>query len=553
MSNVSHFQISDLLVDVKDITALHYVASATDFSSLSPALGDIFYTAAYNSTISHSGAFYRIVDNITPDNITSFPCANEFYAQLIYDDTLLLSICGLGASPEHNNAIMNFALSNDNIKHVIFPAGTFYFTDTFTLSRPMILEGQYENSILDFNTSAFVITASNVILKNFYLHFTGTDITPVIASRNFGNIGLDFWNNTSGSCDVSNVQITSFSTGIIMRISPTTPGTWSGSYRNFSYCDITYCHIGFIAIDGATYNSISNSNFQNCSMHAIYLDTDKYYNILNVHDTAFELCGTEPVNYFPDTTVNDGIYCGHISTLNLNRCYMEVLSVFADTGIINITDTHIHLTNVVCYGTGVINSINSHGSVKNDITSAIDFETRLNRAGLSISPYLSSYNTNAFTATSNTSGSHFVQTPTYRCASARTNTLKFAKISFDITINNTMPSDLFVWARHNISGVTSGSDNGAVYSVPFAKMQPSLNTPLHIEFFKNIRIAASYLPPDQYINNSVAEIFFSESGSSDYTNTNLSAFISNFHLELYADTAITNNNDAYYVKSLINT
>jgi len=452
---------------------------------------------------------------------------------------------------DDTQAIKNIMDTLNDGDTLYFPRGVYLITEEIYIDKYIKISGDSlftnNGTILKFDG------CSGIIARKPYLQFENITINGVnkpdvsivdIPNRVFGTIGFkcNYGTDTvqtSSGIRCNNVSITGFNIGLAMYQEGT--ATWSGAYREFTTCLITYNDIGVIALDGATHNKFYGGVINANAIHGIYADIENtVYNELEFIGTTIEGNGTTALT--STTTEAEyskiGIYAGNSSSLKFTNCYFELIIIFANTGgKVVLNSCHVHW-NCYMYAKGSIIDNNSlaNYSIKKGYNSALlDNLTLGSCEGIDVAssnPHVK--------ITSSSAGVVKATLSATLIKNILAKNIKRVKFSFDAKVNSGLTATGFgIFGKLNINA-SDGSTDSMTFgrTFPMAVLQPkSLGEYEHFEYYWYPRITAGYINPDALLNYFACTFYFSSASNfqADYTTNNLDIEIMNPITTIYSD------------------
>lgn len=534
--------------------------------------GSYARTLGYYEINDGGTAIYKITDNADdPNDMTIIEIQNNLYAILIYDKSFInvkqLGVHGDGETNDLTivNNIMNLA---DNSSVLYFPDGEYIFNAPLNIEKTITIQG---NSLTNNSGTKFIFNNTNgLVLKNSYINIKNINITGT--NRNTSAIDLN--NNiygiigivnqytdeyTNGGTNVENCNIHGFNTGIAIFSTRVTEDKWSGAYRTFKNCIVSYNEIGYLIKDGATYNSIIGGSISSNNKHGIFAETDTYYQNIEVIDTAMEINGQR--GDFTNTVFTDfGLCIGKNTKIKLTNCYLELMYCYVfNDGVIETINSHIH-GNVRMFGFGQIISNTTHAPFKTEMPYSVNFATRSTQSNLTITaPY--GVGPLARIQSSSNSLSRF-NFPDLTVIPYTMKNIEWLQLDFDFRINNGYQvSNLAMRPEFQIVGYTSNNQDGGnvlgTYSPKNCKVND--NNWHHFTMLWKPRIGIS---ENQYIfdvNDLIyrlsCTLYFADTieynTPVDFSTNNLDMYLTNPTVTWYGKSYNGYNEDMNYLKGLI--
>lgn len=535
--------------------------------------GSYARTLGYYTVNDGGSALYKIVDSteVQPNNMTVIEIANNLYAILIYDKSNI-NVKQMGAHGDGKtddlsiiNNIINLVESSSIL---YFPNGNYIFSNPLNITKTIEIKGTSltNNTGTTFtfnNTNGIVMKTSYIKVKNININGTNRKDNAIDLDNDiYGVMGVvnqytDEYSN--GGCSLENCNIHGFNVGVAIFSTRVTQDKWSGAYRTFRDCVVSYNQIGYLIKDGATFNSIIGGSITNNSKHGIYAETETYYQNIEVIDTAMELDGVRTA--FSDSVYTDfGIYIGKGTKIKFTNAYLEQLYAFVnDGGIIELISTHIH-KNVLMFGFGQILSVSSHAPYKTEMPYSVDFATRSTNSNLTVTaPYNASPYARLQCSSNTTPKFNF---PDLMAIPVAMQNIKCCQLDFDFKIDSGYQvSNLAIRPEIQIVGyVSNNSDGGNIANTYSPKnMKVNDNKWHHFTMFWRPRIGIS---TTQYIHDVEDMIYrfsvylflcdtISASTQVDFSTNNLDMKLTNPVVTIYGDTKSAYNGDERYIRNLI--
>ena len=493
------------------------------------------------------GAYYKIrtlTNQDTVDNIHLFKLdeTENLVAELIVND---YNIAKFGAKADEDvTDIIEYVLSiMSDGDTLIIPNGDYIIGNALAINKIITIEGSSVatsvGSRLIFNSNGLLLRETNIVIKNISLvgekdAYSSLDIDNNI----FGKCGVicEYTDEyASGGIKFSGVSISGFNIGVVI-YSTRTSNKWSGAYREFKDCDVTYNDIGYLIKDGATYNSIIGGHISSNSKYGLYVDANILYQNLEIIDAALEINGDEP----PYTTELDsfGCYIKGESKVKFVSSYLEKMSVFVDNGAtVTFINCHIH-SNVQCFGLGQILSEGSHGVFNNEYDFGTDLANNSTNTGLTLT---NTYGTGTkyITITSSNTGDNRLNLPNILNIPIPLKNIENIKIEFDAKVaSGDQNSDFGLKPRLEIVGYDSGNTDylNVENNYSVKNIKPINNKWCHFTYFYKPRIQLMSTP-ENIIYRASLYLFFNNtinSDASDFSVNNLSMTLANPKITIYA-------------------
>lgn len=530
-------------------------------------------TLGYYTVNDGGSALYKIVDSteVQSNNMTVIEIANNLYAILIYDKSNI-NVKQMGAHGDGKtddlsiiNNIINLVESGSIL---YFPNGNYIFSNPLNITKTIEIKGTSltNNTGTTFtfnNTNGLVMKTSYIKVENININGTNRNNNAIDLNNNiYGVMGIvnqytDEY--TNGGCSLENCNIHGFNVGVAIFSTRVTQDKWSGAYRTFRDCVVSYNQIGYLIKDGATFNSIIGGSISNNSKHGIYAETETYYQNIEVIDTAMEADGVRTA--FNDSVYTDfGIYIGKDTKIKFTNAYLEQLYAFVnDGGIIELISTHIH-KNVLMFGFGQILSVSSHAPYKTEMPYSLDFATRSTNSNLTVTaPYNASPYARLQCSSNTTPRFNF---PDLMAIPVAMQNIKYCQLDFDFKIDSGYQvSNLAIRPEIQIVGYVSNNSDGGNIANTYApkNMKVNDNKWHHFTMFWLPRIGVS---PSQYIHDVEDMIYrfsvslflcdtISASTTVDFSTNNLDMKLTNPVVTIYGNTKSAYNGDEKYIKTLI--
>lgn len=503
-------------------------------------------------------------ENETENDLNIIKLNNGLYAHLVYNTILNVKQFGMYCNNINDDGdllqnIINFSKEGDIIS---FPNSLIKIGKEIEITKPIILKGTSNTSkgttFYFNNTSGLSLKANYIIIENInIIDSNRPDYSTLnITNNNFGNVGVRFEYNdnySNGGCKLINCFINNFNVGIAIYNTITTSNQWSGAYRVFENCIITYNDVGILLKNGATFNKVQGGNISENEHNGIYSNAENSYNILELNGTALENNGIN-TNFTNEIFSDFGIYNIGNSKLNFVNCYLELMKCFVESGAtFNLINSHIH-SNVYMSGNGQILSDGSFAPYKTIITNAIDLVTRMNNTNCPITQPVE--NISQINATCNQNGVNMVTLPNIINLPIPIKNIEMLQVDFDVRINSTN-SNFAVKPIFQIVGNSStGTDNTNVSTnYPVKNLKYEKDKWIHQTFCYRPRVSSSYLTDGEKTPYRISpQLIFSNSetsNSSDYTTENLNVDIANMNVTVHSKSAEATNVELGYLKTLI--
>ena len=525
-------------------------------------------TLGYYNKNDGGGATYYITDTLNPNetntDINIITLNNGKYAHLIYDSVLNVKQFGMYCDNINDDStilekIINFAKSGDIIE---FPNAEIKIGKEIEINKDITLKGTsnlVNGTKFNFNnTSGFSLKSNYIIMENISIVGSNNPNYSTLNINNniFGNIGLRFEYNdnfTNSGCKIKNCFVNNFNIGIAIYTTITTQNKWSGAYRVFEDCYISYNDIGVLVKDGATFNKIIGGNISANTHNGIYSNSGDLYNNLELIGTALE--GNGSMDNFTNEIFTDfGIYNIGNSKINFTNCYLETMKCFVEEdSSLNLINTYIH-NNVFLNGNGQINSESSLSSYKTIITNSIDLKTRMTASNMELTqPYTDVSYVNV---KSSYNGINQLAYPNVINLPIPIKNIDFIQIDFDVKLNQANDNFAIKPIIQIVGAGSSGNDNTTPnINYPIKNYKYPVNKWTHQTFIYKPRLGASYLTNGEQIAYRITPLLvFSNdenSNNSDYSTNNLDVDISNMNITIHAKSNESTNPELSYVKSLI--
>lgn len=509
--------------------------------------GSFARTSGFYEFDDNGGAYYKIrtlTNADVVDNIHLFTLDNtdNLVAELIVND---YNIAKFGAkSGEDVTDIIEYVLSiMSNGDKLIIPSGEYTIGNALSIDKIITIEGTSlatsVGSKLIFNSNGLLLKNSNIEIKNISLDGEKDNYNTLDIDNNiFGKCGIiceytDSYN--SGGVKLSGVSINGFNIGIVM-YSTMTSNKWSGAYREFKDCDVTYNDIGYLIKDGATYNSIIGGHISSNSKYGLYVDANILYQNLEIIDTALEINGSEAP--YTDELTYFGCYINSNSKVKFTNSYLEKMNVFVDNGGTAIFENcHIH-SNVQCFGVGQILSIGSHGVFNNEYDFGTDLANNSTNTGLTLA---NTYGTGVkyITITSSNTGTNRLNLPNILNIPIPLKNIENIKIEFDANVSSGYQNvDFGLKPRLELVGYGSGNSDYLSVENNYAvkNIKPINNEWCHFTYYYKPRISLMSTP-ENIVYRASLYLFFNnsvDSDASDFSVNNLSMTLANPKLTIYA-------------------
>ena len=523
--------------------------------------GSFARTSGFYEYNDGGGAYYKIrtlLNTDVVDNIHLFTLeeTDNLVAELIVNDFNLLKF---GAkNGEDITDIIKYVLSiMSNGDTMIIPTGEFEISESLYIDKIISIEGTSlsinNGTKLIFETNGIILRQSNIVIKNITIIGNKDNYNTLDIENNvFGKVGIicEYSDQyESGGIKLESVNINSFNVGIVI-YSTRTSNKWSGAYRQFKNCTISYNDIGYIIKDGATYNSIIGGNISSNEKYGLYIDTNVFYQNIEIIDTALEIngrvwnegTGTYNLPPYLDTVDTFGCYISNSSKVKFTNCYLEVMDIFVNNGGTAIFEScHIH-SNVQCYGKGQILSIGSHGVFNNEYDFGSDLANNSTNTGLTLANTYSA-TTKYIRITSNNTGDNLLALPNILNIPIPLKNIENIKIEFDAKVDNGYQNTNF-GLKPRLQIVGYGSNNGDYQNVeetyPVKNIIPTHDEWCHLTYFykpkislmedtENIIYRASLF---LYFNNDI------NNNASDFSVNNLDMGLANPKITIYANSNV---------------
>ena len=531
--------------------------------------GSFAKTLGYYSINDGGEATYFITstlnENETENDLDIIKLNNGLYAHLVYNTILNVKQFGMYCNNINDDGdllqnIINFSKEGDIIS---FPNSLIKIGKEIEITKPIILKGTSNTSkgttFYFNNTSGLSLKANYIIIENInIIDSNRPDYSTLnITNNNFGNVGVRFEYNdnySNGGCKLINCFINNFNVGIAIYNTITTSNQWSGAYRVFENCIISYNDVGILLKDGATFNKVQGGNISGNEHNGIYSNAENSYNILELNGTALENNGIN--TNFTNEIFNDfGIYNIGNSELNFVNCYLELMKCFVESGAtFNLINCHIH-SNVYMSGNGQILSEGSFSPHKTIITNAIDLSTRMINTNCPITqPYEGNSQINV---TCNQIGINNVSLPNIINLPIPLKYIEMLQVDFDVKLNSTNSNFAVKPLFQVIGNASSGSDNTYVpINYPVKNLKYEKDKWVHQTLCWKPRVQSGYLTDgEKNAYRITAQLVFSNnetSNSSDYTLENLNVDIANMCITVHSISNMGTNEEISYLKTLIN-
>ena len=508
--------------------------------------GSFARTSGFYEYNDGGGAYYKIrtlSNSDVVDNIHLFTLDNtdNLVAELIVNDYNILKF---GAkSDEDITDILDYIMTiiSDGDK-LIIPSGEYEVSHAISIDKIISIEGDsIATSVgtrLIFTTNGLILRNSNININNISIQGEKDNYNTLDIDNNvFGKSGIICeYSDTyeSGGCKLNNISVSGFNIGVVI-YSTRTSNKWSGAYREFKDCDVTYNDIGYLIKDGATYNSIIGGHISSNNKFGLYVDTNILYQNVEIIDTALEINGQQPP--FITEITSFGVYVNNESKVKFTNSYLEQTSVFVDNeASVIFVSCHIH-NNVTCFGKGQILSDGSHGVFSSKYSMGTDFATNMTSTGCTITNIYGS-TAEVCKITSNTIGDIRVNMPNLMNIPIPLKNIESIKFEFDIKINNGYQNTNFgLKATSQILGYGNGNSDSMNLdnNYPTQNMTISDNKWKHMTYYWRPRI--SLMSDDELLIYSLSwYLFFNKTLSSDnmdFTTNNLDMLFANPRVTIY--------------------
>ena len=513
--------------------------------------GSFARTSGFYEYNDGGGAYYKIrtlINTDVVDNMHLFTLDNtdNLVAELIVND---FNILKFGAqSGEDITNIINYVLSIVDAGDIIeIPTGEFTINSPLIIDKIITIKGTSlatnNGSKLIFTTNGFLLRNSNITLKNLDISGTKDNYSTLNIDNNvFGKSGIicEYTDTySSGGVKVENCNIHGFNVGVVI-YSTRTSNKWSGAYRTFRNCEVTYNDIGYIIKDGATFNSIIGGHISANDKYGLYVNTNVFYENVEVIDVALEINGQQPP--FITEIASFGTYVNGKSKVKFTNSYLEQNSVFVDSGAsVVFISCHIH-SNVPCYGNGQILSEGSHGIFSNNYDFGNNLAANTTNTGLTVN---NTYGTTAkiITITSSTIGDIRLNFPNLDTIPIPLKNIEFIKFEFDAKVTNGYQNSNFgLKLTANLYGFgNNNSDNMNIennYSLK--NIKPINEEWSHLTYYWKPRISEMD-DPSNIIYRLSTYLFFNNSidnDNIDFSSNNLNMMLANPTVTIYGNSKV---------------
>lgn len=548
-----YIQLESLLIydNVADMCAATNVVNGSTCETLG------FYTKGDNGAAKYKIRTIQNTDIVNNINLFAITNDNILVAELIVDHNNI-NICQFGAKHNENcDTIMTYILSILEDGDTVFvPNGYFKFTNPIEINKVVTFKGTSNvggyGSIFEFdNCNGIVLKKNYIKIENIYVYgIHKPESSEIDISNNeFGTIGIhcEYTDTyTNGGVKINNVSVTNFNCGVVLN-STRTNNKWSGAYRNFENCLITYNDYGYVILDGATFNKILYGNISSNTIYGIYATTETFYQNIEMIGTALEVNGYNS-GFYNEVYNSFGIYTGKETKLKCTSCYFENMSIFADyNSKISFENCHIH-SNVPIFGgkNASIDSINSHNTFANKFNFGTDIPTDSTNTGLTVSQMYA--NTSTARIQSSNSGDNRLNLPNIYTIAIPLKDITTIKFEIDVKVRNGYQNSnfgikpLFNMAAYSGSPAADSSSIGNFLALK--NVQPINNEWSHLTYFWNPRFTNSYFTDmEAMIYRLSAYLFFTNdlaSDTSDFTTNNLDMYIANPQFTIYSSTNYNN-------------
>lgn len=531
--------------------------------------GSFAKTLGYHTINDGGEATYFITstlnENETENDLDIIKLNSGLYAHLVYNSILNVKQFGMYCDNTNDDGdllqnIINFAVEGDIIS---FPNSMIKIGKEIEITKPITLKGTSTSSkgtTLNFNnTSGLSLKANYINIENICLKNTNRPdfSTTNISNNNFGNVGVRFEYNdnfTNGGCKLKSCSIGGFNIAIAIYNNITTSGGWSGAYRVFEDCLITYNDIGILLKDGATFNKVQGGSISNNRHNGIYSNAGNSYNLLELNGTALETNGVNGQNFTDNVFTDFALYNIGNSKLNFVNCYLEIGKCFVENGAsFQFTNCHIH-SNIYLNGTGQILSNGSFSQYKTPITFSLNLKDRISTSTCVVTQKIK--NVSLINVTCNQNGNNLIVLPNIINIPIPLKNIDMLQLDFDVKLNsnnsNFAIKPYFQIVGNNSSG-TDGSNNTII--LPIKNYKYTKDSWIHQCYCYKPR-ANYYNDLNQNPYRITTQLIFSNSATSnnsDYSVENLDVDIANINLTIHSKSAYGTNIELGYLNTLLPT